>query len=174
MKKAYFAILLVVVCVLAVFSGCSSKSEEFLPYQNGLFEATATLEVNSKKYSVDINKTDDNVYRLSFLSPDSLKGVCIDKNKNDLIYSVGGVHVPIRAGSNLAAESFGLLSLSKEDLISAESALLNGVKVEVKKFKNDENSVILFLSDETKMPLRIEANIGGNDITLSFSRFEVK
>ena len=175
LKKAYVAISLIFVVIVMSLIACSpSEKKDFLPYQDGLFESTATLLINSKKYTVDIIKNNENGYRISFSSPENMQGVCIDKDGDNYTYSVGSVHIPIKAGSNLASESFKLLQLSKESLVSSESALLNGVKVEIKRFKTEDQSVTLYLSEDTKLPLRIEADLGGNDVVLSFSKFEIK
>lgn len=174
MVKKRMAVLVLIMCLCVfVISGCKGEKKEFLEYQQGLFEAYGTLEINSDKYSIYINKQAADTYKISFDKPDNLKGVSIEKCGDKLTYSVGSVHIPIKEGTNITAESLKLFELSKDRLILSEETNYNGVKVNIKQFDGDMGGVKLYLLSETLLPIRIEAEINGVNVVMSFSSFNV-
>ena len=174
MVKKRMAILVVTMCLfMFVISGCKGEKREFLEYQQGLFEAYGTLEINSEKYSVYINKQAQDTYKISFDKPDNLKGVSIEKCGEKITYSVGSVHIPIKEGTNITAECLKLFELSKDKLILSEDTNFNGVKVNIKQFDSDMGGVKLYLLSETLLPIRIEAEINGVNVVMSFSSFNI-
>ncbi len=163
----------IIILITVLLIGCTQTTPPFLEYQSKKFEADATLEINSEKYSVNITKNDNDNFILTFTAPDTISGVCIEKNKDGLFFSTGNVHIPLKDGSNITAETLNLFSLSKNELISTQPEMLNGVKVNIAEFSCPFGSVKLYISTETSLPVLIKANINGNDVVMSFSKFEV-
>lgn len=172
-KKRKIKFILLMCFFVLVISGCKGEKKEFLDYQQGLFEAYGTLEINSEKYSVYINKQAPDSYKISFDKPDNLKGVSIEKKGDSVTYSVGSVHIPIKEDTNVTAQTLKLFELSKEKLVLSEDTTYNGVKVSIKQFDSDIGGVKLYLLSETLLPIRIEAEINGVNVVMSFSSFNV-
>jgi hypothetical protein len=168
MKK--FLIILLLLTLLLSTYGCNKKEEPFLEYQNGDFEAKGSLNVNGGKYSVSIAKKDD-VYNLNFLSPDSMKGVGIEKNKDGIFYKVGSLTLPITDGMNASAKLPELFTLTKDDLVSTHTDTVNGTKVQIARFNKNELEIKLILSKETSLPLRFEAVTNGTVVIFNVSEF---
>ena len=166
------AVLLVLLLSL-VLGGCNQREQTPPDYQTKDFDAQATLEVNGEKYSVSIKKRADEGYVLSFLSPETIKGVTIEKSPEGLFFSSGSVRVPVNEGSNITAETLKLFELPRSDLQSVTPEMLGGVKVNTSFYKCDFGTVKVFLSYDTGLPVVMEANIMGTDVRLSFSEFNV-
>ena len=171
MKKTVVSLLLL---VLLFVLGCTKTDTPFLEYQSKNFDSTAKLEVNGQNYTVNIQKTSPENFTLTFTSPDTISGVSIEKKGDELFFSSGNVHIPMKENSNISAETIKLFNLSKEDMISTSTDSLGGVKVNIAEFKCDYGNVKLYLSADTSLPVLIEANIKGNSVKLSFSSFAVK
>ncbi|MBE6718722.1 MAG: hypothetical protein E7574_05675 [Ruminococcaceae bacterium] len=170
MKRKIIASIILVMAI--ILFGCSSKPETFLEYQNSNFEAEATLEINSDKYSVNIVKSAPDTYKITFLSPENLQGVFIEKNGENVVYSVGNVQIPIKNGTNLVADMTEVFSMAKENLVSDKDEMFNGVKVNTKKFSKETIDTVVYVSAENSLPIRIETSINGNEINMTFSSFK--
>ena len=168
-KKIFVSILLVISLFLC---GCSSKPKDFLEYQKSNFSSEATLEINSEKYSVSIEKTGDDTYKITFLSPENMKGVFVEKNGGSIVYSVGSVSIPMESGTNLIADMTEVFNLTKENLVSEKDEMFNGVKVNTKRFNSDSGYTVVYTSAEKSLPVRIETIMNGNEINISFSNFQ--
>ena len=169
-KKIFVSILLVIGLFLC---GCSNKPKEFLEYQKSNFNSEATLEINSEKYSVSIEKKDNDTYKITFLSPENMKGVFVEKNGESIVYSVGSMSIPMESGTNLIADMTEVFNLTKENLVSEKDEMFNGVKVNTKRFDCDFGNAIVYVSLETMLPIRIEADVDGNLVIMSFSSFVI-
>ena len=172
-KKRVIKFITVLCFCVVLISSCAKEKREFLDYQNKLFESYGSLEINSEKYSVYISKQAEDTYKITFDKPDNLKGVSIEKKGDGTTYSVGSVHIPIKEGSNVTAQALKLFELSKEKLVLSEDTTFNGVKVNVKQFDTDMGGVKLYLLSDTLLPVRIEAEIDGVNVVMSFSSFNV-
>ena len=159
-------------CVL--LSGCARESRNFLEYQTMGFETKANVDINGDKYNVTIKKSAENKVSIAFEEPARLKGTSLEIEDNKLFYCVGRLRLPIPdIDHNKIANLMCLFELSKENIVSNKIDLLNGVKVNIINFKQQEGSVILYLATDTNIPLRIEADINGNSITINLSEFTV-
>ena len=165
-------ILFMLVITLFVF-GCTQKKQTHLEYQTQKFECLADIKINSEDYSVKYSKTDNDNYKITYTAPETVSGITIEKNNEGLFFSVGNVHIPLKDKSNITAETIKLFNLSKLDLVSAKSDMLGGVKVKISDYKCNFGNVKLYLSDETNLPLRIEAGINGNTVIMSLSDFKI-
>ena len=168
-KRKIIGILLIFVIML---TGCGGNTkDEFLGYQNINFSTCASMEINGEKYTVKIDKTSEEIYNMAFISPNEMSGVSIEKKEGTVTYSVGGVHIPIEEKTNVAAMALGLFELVQKELVSADTELLNGVRVNVLKFKNEEREVTLYISSDSGLPIIIDSQICGNTVKFSFSEF---
>ena len=153
--------------------GCNHTQQGPPDYQTKPFDSLATLEVGGEKYSVSINKSADGSYVLSFIAPETIGGVTIEKNAEGLFFSSGSVKIPIKDGSNITAEALKLFELPKSDLVSVTPEMLGGVKVNTTLYNCDFGTVKVYLSYDTGLPVVMEASIKGTDIKLSFSSFNI-
>lgn len=165
-------ILFMLVITLFVF-GCTPKKQTHLEYQTKNFECVADIKINGEDYSVKYLKTDNQKYKITYTAPETVSGITIEKNNEGLFFSVGNVHIPLKDKSNITAETIKLFNLSKTDLVSTKSDILSGVKVKIFDYKCNFGNVKLYLSDETDLPLRIEAGINGNTVVMSLSEFKI-
>ncbi len=165
-------IFFMLIITLFVF-GCTPKKQPHLDYQQKNFECLADLKINGEDYSVKYLKTDNDNYKITYTAPETVSGITIEKNNEGLFFSVGNVHIPLKDKSNITAETFKLFNLSKTDLVSTKNDMFGGVKVKISDYKCSFGNVKLYLSNETDLPLRIEAGINGNNVVLSLSEFEI-
>jgi hypothetical protein len=165
-------VLLMLVITLFVF-GCTPKKQTHLEYQTKSFECLVDLKINNEDYSIKLSKTNNDNYKITYTAPETVSGITIEKNNEGLFFSVGNVHIPIKNQSNITAETIKLFNLSKTDLISTKKDMFGGVKVKISDYKCNFGNVKLYLSDETNLPLRIEASINGNSVIMSLSKFEI-
>lgn len=164
--------LILTVLLLLPVSGCSSPKHEHLPYQNADFACTAGMRVNGKDYSINVSKESNN-FVLSFTAPSEISGVSIEKTSEGLFFSAGSVHIPMKEGSNVSAEALKLFQLSDKDLKNTSTELYGGVKVNVTYYDCSFGNVKLIQSADTGNPLRIEADVNGNEVILSISEFTI-
>lgn len=161
------------VLLLVFMVGCKKDDEPFLSYQKENFEANITLEIKDEKYSANISKKGQDTYTVSFTSPDTMKGVSVEKKGNELFMTVGDVHLPIKEQSNITAKIHRLFELSEDEMFQSEAKLYNGVKVNITSFATSYGSVTLFLSADKNIPLRIEASIDGCPVNINISDFKI-
>ena len=167
-----FAFLFILLFSLYL-GGCTQSKQSPPDYQTNPFEAAATLEVGGEKYSVNINKSADGSYTLSFTAPETIKGVTIEKNTEGLFFSAGSVRIPIKEGSNITAEALKLFDLPKSSLESITPEMLGGVKVNTALYKCGFGNAKICLSYDTGLPVVMEASIKGTEVRLSFSSFNI-
>ncbi len=173
-KTILSALVLALVLSAVLFTvGCSHTSPSFLPYQSQSFFAKATLDINHEKYSVDITKDSGNVYKIVFTSPETLNGVCVEKNGKDISYKFGNVSIPLFADSTLCSYITECFELKKSDMASIKSELYNGTKVNISTFSCSFGELTLILSAETNLPLRIETTVNDIPVILNFSDFTI-
>ncbi len=165
-------IILMLTITLFVF-GCTPKKQPHLEYQAKNFECTAGLKINGENYSINVTKTEKGDYTLTFTSPETVSGITIEKTNGEHFFSVGNVHIPLKENTNITAEALKLFDLSKKELISTVSDMYGGVKVKVSDYQCEFGKVKLYLSADTQLPLRIEADINGNEVVISFSNFTI-
>lgn len=161
----------VLLTFLVFSSSCKDKQPSFLSYQDGNFSLTASAEINGNKYALEISRLANDNYKLTFTEPDTIKGVSLEKNGDELFLSVGGVHLPMKEETNITAKLFSLFMLKKDKLTSTKADLINGVKVNVLDFSYDFGNVSLVLSADKNIPLRITADIKGTEVVLNISEF---
>ncbi len=166
------SVLLMLVITLFVF-GCTPKKQTHLDYQSKNFECLADLKINNEDYSIKLSKTDNQNYKITYTAPETVSGITIEKNNDGLFFSVGNVHIPLKDKQNITAETIKLFNLSKNNLVSTVTDMFGGVKVKISDYKCNFGNVKLYLSDDTGLPLRIEASINGNSVVMSLSKFEV-
>ncbi|MBQ7968197.1 MAG: hypothetical protein IJ292_00035 [Clostridia bacterium] len=170
MKK--ILILFFVLTIILSVCGCNQAEHPFLAYQNEDFEAKGTLSVNGEKYSVLLTKKTD-VYKLEYLSPDTLKGVSIEKNNDGFFYKVGSITLPISEQANVSARLPSFFNLTKQELVSTRADTVNGAKVQLANFKKDDIDINIVLSKQTDLPLRFEATANGSNIIFNISEFKI-
>ena len=157
-----------------LFTGCVNPEQNFLEYQTQGFETKAGVDIDGKKYSVIIKKNAERNVSITFEEPARLKGTTLEIEGDDLYYCVGNLRLPLgNKNNNKIASLMHLFELSKKNIVSNQTDLLNGVKVNIINFKQEEGNVTLYLATDTDIPLRIEANTNGNDITINFSEFKI-
>jgi hypothetical protein len=171
MKIKILSIMLLIIFIFSI--GCTNTEQPFLSYQDKNFEAKATLDIKGKKYTAQISKQSQDKYTITFIEPENLKNVCIERNGEELSYSIGSIHIPIQEKTNLTARCLRLFNLQKDQLQSTKTDLYNGVKVNIADFNTDYGKVTLYLSTEKDIPLRIEATIDGTPVCLNLSEFNI-
>ncbi len=165
------------ICFIFLFTvlltGCVNSEQNFLKYQNQDFETKASIDINGEKYSVIIKKNAEGQAGVIFEEPTRLKGTTLETDGDNLYFCVGNLRLPLgNRDNNQIAKLLHLFELSKEDIVSTKTDLLNGVKVNIINFKQEESNVTLYLATDTDIPLRIEANTDSNNITINFSEFK--
>ena len=170
LKKALIFLLLTITVLVL---GCRQNSQPFLEYQNQSFSAKATLKINGTDYGISVTKKPTDSYTLTFTTPDTVKGVCIKKNNEGTFFSTGNVHIPLKDGSNITAETFKLFSLSKNDLTASSEKQIGGVKVIAHSFDCAFGKAEVLVSTETNLPLQFTADIKGNEVILTISEFVI-
>ncbi len=171
MKIKILSVILLLFVV--AFVGCKKKEEKFLSYQQENFEAKISFEIKSEKYTADLVKSAKDNYKITFQSPETIKGVSVEKKGEELHFSVGDVHIPIKEQSNITAKIHRLFELSEDDLFQTEATLYNGVKVNITNFATSYGKVTLYLSADKNIPIRIEADIDGCMVDLNISDFKI-
>ncbi len=170
-KKMLICFIMLVPLLLV---GCANTEQNFLEYQTSGFETKAKIDINGNKYSVIIKKTADNQGKVTFEEPERLKGTSLEIEGESLYYCVGSLRLPLKnMDNNQFANILQLFQLSKDNIAAIQSDLMNGVKVNVITFKQPESQVTLYLATETNIPIRMETNIDGKDITINFSEFKI-
>ena len=160
MKKTIVSLL--IVFILVCIGVCADDA-------NGGFG----IKINGEDYVAKYLKEDNDDYKITYTAPETVSGVTIEKNAEGLFFSVGNVHIPMKDKSNITAETIRLFSLSKLDLVSTQKDMLGGVKVKISDYKCSFGNAKLYLSEETELPLRIEASINGNTVVMSLSEFRI-
>lgn len=171
MTKKTVLLLIPLLIFTLLTTGCAKQKNTFLDYQKDNFDCDASLEINGNAYSVNVKKTSETDYLLTFTEPQEIHGVSIEKNKDGIFLSAGRVHVPVKEGTNTSADLLKLFSLSKTDHVSTVSDMLGGVKATIWDFDCDFGNAKVYLSEESGYPLRMEADVYGNRVIMSFSRF---
>ncbi|MBR6682240.1 MAG: hypothetical protein IKL40_04585 [Clostridia bacterium] len=166
------------ICLMMIFAvlltGCVNTEQNFLEYQTVGFETHANVDIDGKKYSVYIKKDTEGNASITFEEPVRLKGTTLETDGDNLYYCVGSLKLPLgNKENNKIAKLLHLFELSKDNIVSNRTDLLNGVKVNIINFKQEGGNVTLFLATETNIPIRIEANTDGNNITINFSEFKI-
>ena len=157
---------------LLSFCGCTKNEQNFLSYQDKNFEAKIDFEIKEKSYSAKLEKQNTDTYKISFISPETLKNVYIEKKGDELSYSIWNVHIPIQEKTNVCAKIINLFNLSDSELTSAKTKLHNGLKINIADFSTEYGKVTLYISSEKNLPVRIESNIDGVGLNLNISEFK--
>ena len=165
------------ICFILIFTalltGCVGAEQNFLEYQTSGFETKASVDIDGDKYSVIIKKSNDGKISITFEEPARLNGTTLEIEGESLYYCVGSLRLPIRnIGNNKMAKLLPLFELSRDNIVSTKTDLLNGVKINIIDFKTDIGNVKLYLATETDIPVRMESDIDGYSITINFSEFK--
>lgn len=164
--------LILLLLIITLLLGCERSSQPFLEYQSGEFEAKATLDLQDEKYSILIKKQLPATYLIEFLSPDTMKGITVEKSEEGVFYSVGSLRLPLETEAGLVTKALKLFELKENEMISASTELINGVKINKALFSTEYGEITLLLSTESGLPLRFEADIDGMPLILSISDFK--
>ncbi len=170
LKKVLLCMLIFMVVIL---TGCKKNESNLLDYQDKNFETEVKMKMRNEEYSFLVKKKDNSIWKITIISPEKLNGIIVEKTNDGLFYEVGNIKLPIKSDSHFIAQISELFNLSKDNLVSADAVLLNGTKANTAEFKCDFGNVKLYISSETELPIRMEADIYGEQVVLNFINFSI-
>ena len=135
-------------------------------YVDGDLSIRARLEAEANKS--DGAKRD---IRLTFLEPDSLLGICVERHSEIYEMSYSGVRISSEAAAALA-EMVELFECDGE-VISSEIVSYEGQRAELLRIKRFDGSELSLYSDtENCMPICIVGSVGEREVNLHIITFE--
>lgn len=184
--RAILLFLILNLAFLLLFSSCGKKlPSELLDYQKSPFKLTGTLEYGDKEYDLvfetEGTKSTGEIKsaKISFKSPEALKGGVLNIDTDGVTFTVEGVRIPITEGTlSGVAKLPDFFSLSATDIVERKEETHNGMAVTKLKFQNDSGDVTIYINKETGYPVRVEMTLPKvNEVSdgravLSITKFE--
>ena len=163
-------LLLALLTLALLFTGCGGAAADPLAYQSYPMTVEGSISGDDGEAEVTVEMTAPMTAKLSFASPDSLRGYLFAITSDGVTLSYGDITVPYKAdgipgGTHLLPRLF---SLTKETLISTEETEMNSLPLLLASFETEEGDTVkVYLDKQSGAPLRFEAQHGDEQIVFT-------
>ena len=167
--------LLLLLSLALTLGGCGKETADPLAYQSYPLTVEGSITGDKGEAEVTLEMTAPMTGKLSFHTPDSLRGYLFSVGKDGVTLSYGEITVPYKAdgipgGTHLLPRLF---SLSGEKLVSAEETEMNSLPLLLATFETEEGETVkVYIDKQSGTPLRFEVRQGDGQLVFTVKDFQ--
>lgn len=176
-RRLFAVILTLLICLCGCSENGSGQSKENpLEFLNGPITLKGILSVGQSEYGITVQSPDGKTGKVTFDSPESMKGYVFEKADDGYYLSYGDLKVPLRSGT-IPGGAATLFSLLSPDLSSLETSSdkANGIEMTVYTLPlGADGQIRLYTKKSDSTPLRVEfdSHMGSGIFHISQVQYE--